>query len=81
MNNKNNLIDYYELICNTYSIIFLFYSFFQLYIFRIPFLQLENAKGISSNYLKHLEKQLNELAFKILGEVMIFELIQYIQVI
>lgn len=33
-----------------------------------------------SNYLVHLEKQLNELASKIIGEVMVFEFVQHVQV-
>jgi len=43
-------------------------------------INLKNAKGISANYLMHLEKQLNELASKIIGEVMVFELVQHVQV-
>lgn len=50
------------------------------YCYRIPIINLENAKGIPANYLLHLEKQLNELANKIIGEVMVFELVQYVQV-
>jgi hypothetical protein len=41
---------------------------------------LKNANGIPANYLMHLEKQLNELASKIVGEVMIFEFVQVVQV-
>lgn len=47
---------------------------------RIPLIGLTNARGVSTNYLMHLEKQLNELASKIIGEVMVFELVQHIQV-
>lgn len=47
----------------------------------MPFIKLINAKGIPANYLTHLEKQINDFCFKIIGEVMIFELVQYIQVI
>lgn len=39
-----------------------------------------NAKGIASNYIMHLEKQINELCPKIIGEVMIFEIVQHVQV-
>ncbi|XP_050438302.1 eIF-2-alpha kinase GCN2 [Adelges cooleyi] len=46
---------------------------------HVPLINLKNAKGISSNYLLHLEKQLNDLANKIVGEVMVFELVQHIQ--
>lgn len=51
-----------------------------MYIYRIPFIKLLNAKGMPSNYLVHLEKQLNELASKIIGEVMVFEFVQHVQV-
>jgi len=43
-------------------------------------IELKNAKGLPANYLIYLEKQLNELASKIIGEVMIFELVQQVQV-
>uniref|UniRef100_A0A2S2NJY9 non-specific serine/threonine protein kinase n=1 Tax=Schizaphis graminum TaxID=13262 RepID=A0A2S2NJY9_SCHGA len=46
---------------------------------EIPLIELKNAKGIPTNYLIYLEKQLNELASKIIGEVMIFELVQQVQ--
>lgn len=51
-----------------------------MYIYRIPFIKLLNAKGLPSNYLVHLEKQLYELASKIIGEVMVFEFVQHVQV-
>ncbi|XP_025409124.1 LOW QUALITY PROTEIN: eIF-2-alpha kinase GCN2 [Sipha flava] len=46
---------------------------------EIPLVMLKNANGIPANYLMHLEKQLNELASKIVGEVMIFEFVQVVQ--
>lgn len=42
---------------------------------------IENVKGVPANYLMHLEKQIKELAPKIIGEVMVFELVQHVQVI
>lgn len=44
-------------------------------------IKVENAKGVPANYLMHLEKQIKELAPKIIGEVMVFELVQRVQVI
>lgn len=41
---------------------------------------LKNVNGVPANYLMHLEKQLNELAPRIVGEVMVFELVQLVQV-
>ncbi|VVC37487.1 Protein kinase, ATP binding site,Serine/threonine-protein kinase, active site,Protein [Cinara cedri] len=46
---------------------------------EIPCIKLQNAKGIPSYYLVHLEKQLSELASKIIGEVMVFEFVQHVQ--
>jgi len=43
-------------------------------------IKLKNAKGIPANYLIYLEKQLDELASKLIGEVMVFELVQQVQV-
>lgn len=47
----------------------------------MPLIMIENVKGVPANYLMHLEKQIKELAPKIIGEVMVFELVQHVQVI
>lgn len=44
-------------------------------------IKLKNATGIPANYLMHLEKQLYEFSKKSIGEVIIYELVQHVQVI
>lgn len=47
---------------------------------RVPIIMLEKSKGLSDKQLAEIQKNLEELASLKVGEVMIYELIQYVQV-
>lgn len=49
--------------------------------FRVPLIRVENVNGVPANYLMYLEKQLSEIASRTIGEVMVYELVQHVQVI
>lgn len=42
---------------------------------------LENTKGLSDKQLNEIQSKLEHLASSLKGEVMVFELVQYVQVI
>ncbi|XKL63292.1 hypothetical protein PGB90_005656 [Kerria lacca] len=46
---------------------------------KVPIIMLEKSKGLSDKQLAEIQKNLEELASLKVGEVMIYELIQYVQ--
>lgn len=47
---------------------------------RIPKIEIEKQKGLSDKQVAEIKKNLEELAASKVGEVMIYELVQYVQV-
>jgi translation initiation factor 2-alpha kinase 4 len=47
--------------------------------FRIPTIQLQGSRGLSHEQVAVLSSELENLAMKLMGEVMIFELSQHVQ--
>lgn len=50
-----------------------------LFRFRTPKITLEKAKGLSDSVLSQLQNELNKEAYSLKGEVMVFELCQFVQ--
>lgn len=47
---------------------------------RVPKIRIEKHKGLSDKQVAEIKKNLEELAVSKVGEVMVFELVQYVQV-
>lgn len=70
--------------CNVHSIFVVSYFFMllhcTLFVLRVPKIELEKSKGLSCLHVIQLHSELESLAEKLKGEVMIFELAQHVQV-
>jgi len=53
--------------------------FINLLYFRVPIIQLQDSKGLSHQQVAVLSSELENLAQKLKGEVMIFEFSQHVQ--
>lgn len=47
---------------------------------RVPKIEIEKHKGLSDKQVAEIKKNLEELAVSKVGEVIIYELVQYVQV-